>query len=183
VKVGVLARVHSYLSRYAYLEKIWCILGDNNGSQQPDIDFLATASPGKQSICKYCVLGSARTGLIFTGLTQPSPGQTEQGILYHVPHAGFRWGRAARRELTHGSGACGGGRGGRLSGSCGLCCAFLLICIIVVTVLFVCCSVKLPLSRPTGFCLFLSILLRTPAGGGAAAWHFCCRLQLNQNTL
>jgi len=30
-------------------------------------------------------------------------------------------------------------------------------CIVVVTVPFVCCSVKLPLSRPTGFCLFLSI--------------------------
>jgi len=41
----------------------------------------------------------------------------------------------------------------------------------------VCCSVKLPLSRPTGFCLFLFILLRTPAGGGAAAWRFCCRQQ------
>jgi len=45
----------------------------------------------------------------------------------------------------------------------------------------VCCSVKLPLSRPTGFCLFLSILLHTPAGGGAAAWCFCCRPQPNQN--
>ena len=45
----------------------------------------------------------------------------------------------------------------------------------------VCCSVKLPLSRPTSFCLFPSILLRTPAGGGAAAWRFCCRRQLNQN--
>jgi len=43
---------------------------------------------------KAVVLGSARTGLIFTriqegaqpgGLTQPQPGQTEQGIPYHVP--------------------------------------------------------------------------------------------------
>ena len=40
-----------------------------------------------------------------------------------------------------------------------------------------CRSVKLPLSRPTGFCLFLSILLRTAAGGGAAAWRFCYWLQ------
>ena len=31
-----------------------------------------------------------------------------------------------------------------------------------------CCSVKLPLSRPTSFCLFLSILLRTLVGGGTA---------------
>jgi len=44
-----------------------------------------------------------------------------------------------------------------------------LICVVVVIVLFVCCSAKLPLSRPTSFCLFLSVLLRTPAGGGAAA--------------
>ena len=55
-----------------------------------------------------------------------------------------------------------------------LCCAICfvlcvpLFCIFVVTVPFVCCSVKLPLSRPTSFCLFLSILLRTPAGGGVA---------------
>jgi len=41
---------------------------------------------------------------------------------------------------------------------------FLLICIVVVTVLFVCCSVKLPLSRPTSICLFLSILLHTLLG-------------------
>jgi len=57
-----------------------------------------------------------------------------------------------------------------------------LFCIIVVPVPFVCCSVKLPLSRPTSFCLFLSILLRSPAGGGAAAWCFCCRPLPNQNT-
>jgi len=55
----------------------------------------------------------------------------------------------------------------------------LLICIVVVTVPFLCCSVKLPLSRPTSFCLFLSILLCTPAGGGAATWPFCCRPQPN----
>jgi len=60
---------------------------------------------------------------------------------------------------------------------------FLLICIIVVPVPFVCCSVKLPLSRHTSFCLFLSILLCTPAGGGAAAWCFCCRPQPNHNIL
>jgi len=40
-----------------------------------------------------------------------------------------------------------------------------LICIVVVAVPFVCCSVKLPLSRPTSFCLFLSILLRPPGRG------------------
>jgi len=59
---------------------------------------------------------------------------------------------------------------------------FLLICTVVVPVPFVCCSVQLPLSRPTSFCLFLSILLRTPVGGGSAAWRFCCLLQPNQNS-
>jgi len=58
---------------------------------------------------------------------------------------------------------------------------FLLICIVVVTVPFVCCSVELPLSQPTSFCLFLSILLRTPVGRGTAMWHFCCRPQPNHN--
>jgi len=58
---------------------------------------------------------------------------------------------------------------------------FLLICIVVVTVPFVCCSVKLPLSLPTSFCLFLSILLHTPVGGGVAVWRFCYWPQPNQN--
>jgi len=60
-----------------------------------------------------------RTGLIFTriqegaqpgGLTQPQPGQTEQGIPYHVPSCWVLVGRAVRRELTRGSGARGAGR-------------------------------------------------------------------------
>jgi len=59
---------------------------------------------------------------------------------------------------------------------------FLLIYIVVVPVPFVCCSVKLLLSRPTGFCLFLSILLHTPAGGGAATWRFCYQPQPNHNS-
>ena len=60
---------------------------------------------------------------------------------------------------------------------------FLLICTVVAPVPFVCCSVKLPLSRPTSFCLFLSILFRTPAGGGVAAWCFCCRPQPIHNSI
>ena len=121
------------------------------------------------------VLGLARTGLIFTriqegaqldGLTQPPPGQTEQGIPYHVPSC---W------DLVGGSGLPGTLSWLRSRGAGPvwdrtalwvvrfvLC--FLLICIVVVSVPFVCCSVKLHLSRPTSFCLFLSILLRTPAG-------------------
>jgi len=94
-------------------------------------------------------------------------------------HAGFQWGGVGRQELTRVSGARSVGPGECLSGLCGLCCVF--TCIVVVTVPFVCCSVKLPLSRPTSFCLFLSILLHTLTGGGAAAGRFCCRLQPNHN--
>jgi len=41
----------------------------------------------------------------------------------------------------------------------------LLICIVVVTVPFVCCSVKLPLSRPTSFYLFSFYSPPHPGGG------------------
>jgi len=56
------------------------------------------------------VLGSARTGLIFTriqegaqpgGLTQPQPGQIEPGIPYHVPSCWVPVGRGAARRETH----------------------------------------------------------------------------------
>ena len=43
----------------------------------------------------------------------------------------------------------------------------LLTSIVVVTVPFVCYSVKLPLSSPMNFCLLLSIFLPTSVGGGA----------------
>ena len=111
------------------------------------------------------------------GLTPP--GQTEPGIPYHVSSRWVPVGGAARQERSRGLGGRGAGpvSGERLSGSYGSLLCFLLICIVVVAVPSVCCSVKLPLSRPTSFCLFLSILLRTPAGGGAAAWRFCCRRQ------
>jgi len=46
--------------------------------------------------------------------------------------------------------------------SAGLFCIFPFFCIIVVTVPFVCCSVKLPLSRPTSFCR-VALLLPTAA--------------------
>jgi len=87
------------------------------------------------------------------GLTPP--GQTEQGIPYHVPSCWVRVGGRGRRELTHGSGAWALVRSGRAAlwvVRFVLC--FLLICIVVVTVPFVCCSVKLPLSRPTSFACF-----------------------------
>jgi len=135
------------------------------------------------------VLGLARTGLIFTGLqegAQPGewgltpPGQTEPGIPYHVTSRFVPVGGAAWQELSRGLGGCATpilfGRA-----------AVWVVRFVVVFSPYlyrccscfpsVCCSVKLPLSRPTGFCLFLFILLCTPAGGGAAAWRFCCRWQ------
>ena len=61
----------------------------------------------------------------------------------------------------------------------------LLIRIVVVTVPFVCCSVKLPLSQPT---IFLPVSFYSPShpsggrGGRAAAWPFCCRPQANYSS-
>jgi len=124
------------------------------------------------------VLGLARTGLIFTriqegaqpgGLTQPQPGQTELGIPYHVPSFWVLMRGAGWWDLSRGLGARGAGpvRSGKAALWVVLfVLCFVLICIVVVSVPFVCCSVKLPLSRPTGFCLFISILLRTAAGEG-----------------
>jgi len=96
-------------------------------------------------------------------------------------HAGFWWGGAGGTG-THsrlGSSRWQSWRAALWAVQFVLC--FLLFCIVVVPVPSVCCSVKLPLSQPTSFCLFLSVLPRKPAGGGAAAWRFCCRRQPNYN--
>jgi len=131
-----------------------------------------TPAPGTASKDRLSqtVLGLARTGLIFTrnqegtqlgGLTKP--GQTEQGIRYHVPSC---W-------VLAGGGSWAAGRQPRQpAGRVALCILLFVLCILLISIVvvpvpFVCCSVKLPLSRPTSFCLFLSILLPTPAGGGA----------------
>jgi len=109
------------------------------------------------------------------------PHLAKQSPVFHTMccHAGFRWGGAARRELTCGLWGRGAGpvRESGCLGRAVRCCVFSLFVPLLFLFPSVCCSVKLPLSRPTGFCLFLSILLRTPVGGGAAAWRFCCRLQ------
>ena len=127
----------------------------------------------------FCVLGLARTGLIFTRIqqgTQPGgltqPGQTEPGIPYHVPSCWVPVGGAARQELTSGSGARGASQvleSGSV-GSCDLFSVFPLSVALVLLFPLFCCSVKLPLSQPTSFCLFLCILLCT-------AWRFRCRRQ------
>jgi len=89
------------------------------------------------------VLGLARTGLIFTGIqegTQPGgvtpPGQIEHGIPYHVPSCwvpvGGSWaaGTLAARERAAAGAALWVVR---------FVLCFLLICIVVVPVPFVCC--------------------------------------------
>ena len=72
----------------------------------------------KWFLSQPCVLGSARTGLIFTriqegaqpgGLTQPQPGQTEPGIPHHVPSCWVPVRGVARWELSRGSGGHSGG--------------------------------------------------------------------------
>jgi len=142
----------------------------------------------RKTIRKCTVLGSARTGLISTGIQegeQPGgltpPGQTEHGIPYHVPSCWVPVGgsRAVGTHSQLGNSQRRSWRAALWVVRFVLC--FLLLCIVVVPVPFVFCSVKLPLSRPTSFCLVLSILLRTPAGGGAAAWRFCCWPQPNHN--
>jgi len=90
--------------------------------------------------------------------------------MYH--HAGFRLGGAGWWELTRVSGSRGISPGEQLSGLCSLCCVSSSSVSLLLLFPSVCCSVKLPLSRPTSFCLFLSILLCTPAGGGVATWRF-----------
>jgi len=99
-------------------------------------DIVRVSTLGKKGITEMlrkmaCVLGLARTGLIFTGIqegTQPGgltpPGQTEQGIPYHVPSCWVPVGGSWAAELTRGSGAHGDGSGERLCGLCGLCCVF-----------------------------------------------------------
>jgi len=76
------------------------------------------------------VLGSARTGLIFTGIQEGTqltpPGQTEQGIPYHVPSCwvpvGAIWVAGTHSQL--GSAQRWSCPGERLSGLCDLCCVF-----------------------------------------------------------
>ena len=120
------------------------------------------------------VLGSARTGLIFTRIqegAQPGeltpPGQTEPGIPYHVPSCWVPVGG----ELGGGNLlAARLGRSWQQSWRAALwvvrfVLCFPIICIVVVPVPSVCCSVKLPLSRPTSFCLFSSHSPPHPGGG------------------
>ena len=113
------------------------------------------------------------------GLTPP--GQTEPGIPYHgtsgwVPGEGAGQRGGDSLAVWEGVGPVLFGRA-----------AVWVTRFIVVfsPYLYRCCScfplfavlLNCPYPRPTGFCLFLSILLCTPARGGAAMWRFCCRQQ------
>ena len=92
-------------------------------------------------------------------------------------------GGGRRRELSLGSGVRGGCAGERLCGSCGLCCVFSLSVSLLFLFPLFAVLLNCPYPDPPVSACFFSILFRTPAGGGAAAWRFCCLPQLNCNTL
>ena len=80
--------------------------------------------------------------------------QTKQGIRYHVPSCWVPVG-----ELARGKAVVAREHTGHWMVRVSLCISLLvlyilLISIVLVTVCFVCCSVKLPFSQPKGFCLF-----------------------------
>jgi len=136
------------------------------------------------------VQGLARTWLIFTRIqegAQPGGltprGHTEQGIPYHVPivmrgsDGGERGGGNSLTAREHASAVVE-------SGSVMRSVLFRVFPLSVSSFLFSLFAVLLncPYPDPPVFCLFLSILLCIPAGGGVATWRFCCRPQPNHNS-
>jgi len=138
------------------------------------------------------VLGSARTGLIFTRIqegTQPGgltqPGQTEQGIPYHVPSCWVPVGgeleggnSVVARERTAVTAAVGE------SGSVRFCCLFCVFSLSVsLLLLFPLFAVLLncPYPDPPVSAYFFPFSSAPQRGGGAATWRFCCRPQPNYN--
>ena len=119
------------------------------------------------------------TGLIFTRSQADWPSLAKQKRVFHTMccDAGFWLEGAGRQEGSRASGAGGslGGESGSVpSAVCFVYFPYLYLYVFpylgVVTVPFVCCSVKLFLSQATSFCLFLSILSPTPVEGGAVEW-------------
>jgi len=99
-------------------------------------------------------------------------------------HAGFGVGELARGEVNGGSRACEAS-----AVRVALCISLfvlyiLLISIVVVTVHFICCSVKLPLSRPTSFAFFFPFFSPSLRGKGRQSDHMvlCCWPGPNCNT-
>ena len=81
-------------------------------------------------------------------VTQPQPGQTEPGIPYHVPSCWVPVGGIHSRLGSAGAGPV------QESGSLGravCCCVFSLSVSLLLLFPLFCCSVKLALSRPSGF--------------------------------
>jgi len=113
------------------------------------------------------------------GLTPP--GQTEPGIPYHVPS---RWVPVGGGRHGGDSLAASGGAAPVLFGRAAVWVVWFVV--VFSPYLYRCCCcfplfavlLNCPYPDPPVFCLFLFILLRTPAGGGAAAWRFCCWRQL-----
>ena len=132
-----------------------------------------------QAKTEFTVLGSARIGLIFT----KSQGGTQSGQLTQTgqtnwlfdtmwSHAWFWGGRAGQEEVNRSSGVR------RASDS--VLCVFHYFCIYfldTVTVPFLCCSVKLPLSQPTSFDFLFWFPSPPQRGRGdrVATWSFVAR--------
>jgi len=90
---------------------------------------------------------------------------------YSIPRAailGSGWGAAGRQEGSHGSGAhaAGGGESGSVHFRC-LFCIFSLSLLLLLLFASFAVLLNCPYSDPPVFFLFLTILLPTPAGGGA----------------
>ena len=114
------------------------------------------------------------------GLTPP--GQTEPGVPYPVTSHWVPLGGVAQREPSRGSGLCGAGAV-RESGS-----VFSRVFSLSVSLLFlfpsVCCSVKLPLSRPAGFLpVFFPFSSAPQRGEGRPCGAFVASGSRNQNNL
>ena len=115
----------------------------------------------------------------------PTPTWPEPDIPYHMPSCWVPMGRGGSGTagtlswLRRAQQSCGPGE--RLSGLCGLCCVFCLSVSSLLLFPLFAVLLNCPYPDPPVFCLYLSILLCTLVGGGAAAWHFCCRLLPNQN--
>jgi len=127
----------------------------------------------------WVVLGLARTGLIFTGIQEGAqvgwltqPGQTEQGFPCHMPSCWVPVSWSGGNSLAARERAAAVWE--RAALFYGLCSAG-LFCVISLSVSFLflfplfAVLLNCPYPNPPVFCLFLSILLRTPAGGVAAA--------------
>jgi len=133
------------------------------------------------------VLGSARTGLIFTGIqegAQPGrPNLAKQSRVFHTMyrHAGFLLGVSWAAGTLSRLGTAWRWRAVRVALSVPAVCVFSLSVSLLLLFPLIAVLLKCPYPNPSVFCLFLPILLRTLAGAVTTACRFCCQLQISYN--